>query len=99
MSGLMNMVSAKDGAGNLAGTIRDGGYGAVAVNARSLFTGGSAPTNMLSTGQQLLGTIFGSRSAAVTDQLAKSAGVSSISAGKLMSLAAPLVLGVLGKRA
>jgi OmpA-OmpF porin, OOP family len=99
LGGLVNMVSTKDGAGNLAGLIRDGGYGAVADNARSLFSGGSATTNMLASGQQLLGTIFGSRSSAVTDQVAKSAGVSSISAGKLMSLAAPLVLGVLGKRA
>src|SRR5262249_42631185 len=64
-----------------------------------LFSGGSATTNMLSAGPQLLGTIFGGRSSSVADLLGRSSGVSSGSATKLMSLAAPLVLGVMGKRA
>jgi outer membrane protein OmpA-like peptidoglycan-associated protein len=54
---------------------------------------------MLSTGQQLLGKIFGGRGSAVTDAVAKSGGVSSSSASKLMALSAPFVLGILGKRA
>jgi outer membrane protein OmpA-like peptidoglycan-associated protein len=99
MTGLTNLASSRDGANNLAGLIRDGGYGAVVDNVRSLFSGGSATTNMLSAAPQLLGTIFGGRSAAVADLIGKSSGVSSGSATKLLSLAAPLVLGVLGKRA
>ena len=59
LTGLLNLVSSRDGANNLAGLIRDGGYGAVVDNVRSLFSGGSATTNMLSAGPQLLGTIFG----------------------------------------
>ncbi|HEY6270751.1 MAG TPA: OmpA family protein [Terriglobales bacterium] len=99
LSGLTNMVSSKDGANNLAGLIRDGGYSSVVDNVRSLFSGGSATTSMLNAGPQLLGTIFGGRGSAIADVLGKSGGVSSSSATKLMSLAAPLVLGVLGKRA
>jgi outer membrane protein OmpA-like peptidoglycan-associated protein len=68
-------------------------------NPRALFGGGSATTNMLATGQQLLGTIFGSRSSSMADALGRSGGVSSSSAAKLLSLAAPLVMGVLAKRA
>lgn len=99
LSGLVNLVSSRDGANNLAGLIRDGGYGAAVDNPRALFSGGSATTNMLSAGPQLLGTIFGGRGAGVADLLGRSAGIGSGSATKLLSLAAPLVLGVLGKRA
>lgn len=99
LSGLTNMVSSKDGASNLAGLIRDGGYSSVVDNVDSLFSGGASTASMLSSGAQLLGTIFAGRSSAIAEQVAKSGGVSAGSATKLMSLAAPLVLGVLGKRA
>lgn len=99
LSGLTNLVSSSDGANTLAGLIRDGGFGAAVDNTRSLFGGGAATNSMLSTGNQLLGTIFGGRSSSVSDLLAKSGGVSGSAANKLLSLATPLVLGVLGKRA
>jgi len=97
LSGLVNMVSSRDGANSLSGLIHDGGYGAVAENVFSLFSGGSATGNMLGAGQQLIGKIFGGNSSAVADTVAKSTGVSSGSAAKLLSLSAPLVLGVLEK--
>jgi outer membrane protein OmpA-like peptidoglycan-associated protein len=100
LSGLVNMASTREGASGLAGLIRDGGYGAAAENVRSLFGGGSATNSMIGSGQQLLGKIFGdNKTSAVTDVVAKSGGVSSTSASKLLSLVAPLTLGVLGKRA
>src|SRR5215471_3219900 len=54
LGGLTNLVSSREGASSLYGLIRNGGYVAVADNARSLFSGGSATSNMLSAGQQLL---------------------------------------------
>jgi outer membrane protein OmpA-like peptidoglycan-associated protein len=99
LSGLTNMVSSREGAGNLMNMIRGGGFGSAAENAGSLFGGGSPTTSMLSTGQQLLSKVFGGNSSAVTDVVGRSGGVSGASATKLMALAAPLVLGVLGKRA
>ncbi|HKF22575.1 MAG TPA: OmpA family protein [Candidatus Angelobacter sp.] len=99
LGGLTNLASSRDGASQLAGLIRDGGYGAAADNPRALFGGGNATTSMLSNGQQLLGQIFGSRSSSIADALGKSGGVRSASATKLFSLGAPLVMGVLAKRA
>lgn len=99
LGGLTNLVSSKEGANQVAGLIRDGGYGAAADNPQALFSGGSVTDNMLSTGQQLLSTIFGPRASSVADALARSGGVSSSSATKLLSLAAPLAMGVLAKRA
>ena len=97
LSGLVNTVSSREGADSVSALIRDGGYGAVTESASSLFSGGSATNNMMGAGQQLLGKIFGSKSSSVADLVAKSSGVSSASATKLLSLAAPLTLGVLGK--
>jgi OmpA-OmpF porin, OOP family len=91
------MVSSRDGANTLWGLIRNGGYGAAAEDVFSLFGGGGATTNVLSAGQQLVGKIFGSKTSAVSDVVAQSSGVSPASASKLMALAAPLTLGVLGK--
>jgi OmpA-OmpF porin, OOP family len=99
LSGLTNMVSTRDGAGTLAGLVRDGGFGSAVENVSSLFSGGSATSGMLNTGSQLLGKIFGGKSSSVSDLLARSGGVSSSSATSLLSLAAPLVMGVMGKRA
>jgi OmpA-OmpF porin, OOP family len=99
LSGLAGMASTREGAGSLASLVRDGGFGAAAENVRSLFGGGSATNNMVDSGQQLLSKIFGNKSSAVSDLVAKSGGVRSSSASKLLSLAAPLTLGILGKRA
>jgi len=97
LGGLVNTVSSGEGANALSGLIRNGGFGAAAESASSLFSGGSATNNMMGSGQHLLGKIFGNKSASVADVVAKSSGVSSASATKLLSLAAPLTLGVLEK--
>jgi OmpA-OmpF porin, OOP family len=99
LSGLTNMVSSPGGIGNFGGLIRDGGFGSAVDNVGSLFSGGSTTSGMLGAGQQLLGRIFPGRASSVADLLARSGGVSSSSAASLLSLAAPLVMGVLGKRA
>lgn len=99
LCGLTNMASSPNGASNLGTLIRDGGYNSVADNVRSLFSGGSASSSMFSAGPQLLGNIFGGRGGAVAEALGQFGGVSSGSSTKLLSLAAPLVLSVLGKRA
>lgn len=99
LSGLAGMVSTREGAGSLAGLVREGGYGAAAENVRALFGGGSATNSMVDSGQQLLSKIFGNKISAVSDLVARSGGVRSSSASKLLSLAAPLTVGILGKRA
>src|SRR5262249_13964920 len=93
------MASSQEGASSLAGLVREGGFGAAVDNASSLFSGGNTTSSMMNVGQQLLGKVFGNRSSAVSDLLSRSGGVSASSATSLMSLAAPLALGVLGKRA
>jgi OOP family OmpA-OmpF porin len=59
-----------------------------------------APEGAMSAlGGQFLSNIFGARGAAVNDVLARASGLRTGSISSLMRLAAPLLLGVLGKRA
>lgn len=98
LSGVTDMASTRDGAGNLAGMVREGGFGNLLDNAGSFLSGGKS-TTVLSSGQQVLGKIFGGNVAPAAEAVARSGGVRVSSATKLMSLAAPLVMGVLAKRA
>lgn len=99
LSGIANMASSPAGASDLTGMIREGSYAGLTDNPMSLFRGGSASSYLASAGQRHLGKIFGGNASSVTDLVAKSGGVSASSASKLMSLVAPLALGVLGRRA
>ena len=99
LNGLVRMVSTPEGVNNLGGLVRDGGFVRAADNAGSLFTGGGTTSTMRSAGQQLIRGIFPGTAASVTNLVARSGGVSSAAAGSLFSLAASLIMGVLGKTA
>ena len=98
LSGIANMAASSEGANNLANMIREGGYAGLTENPMSLFRGGSATSYLASAGQRQLTNIFGGNTSSVTELVARSGGVSTSSASKLMSLITPLTLGVLGKR-
>ncbi len=99
LHGMVNLASTQEGGSALINLIRDGGYGAAAESVGSLFGGGKATNNMMSAGTQLLGKFFGNNTSSVANAVAQAGGVKPSSATKLMSLVAPLTLGVLGKRA
>src|SRR5215467_9745143 len=98
LSGMANMASSSEGANNLANMIREGGNAGLSENPMSLFRGGSATNYVASAGQRQLGKLFGGNTSSVTELVAKSGGVSTSSASKLMSLITPLTLGVVGKQ-
>jgi len=77
--------------------VREGGYEGAVSNPAALFGGGSTTSKMQGLGQQLLSRIFGNKSAAVSEVIATSSGVSTNSANRLMSLAAPMVMGVVSR--
>ena len=99
LHGIVNMASTGEGGSTLTNLIRDGDYGAAAESVGSLFGGGKATNNMIGAGTQLLGKLFGNNTSSVTNEVAQAGGVKPASATKLMSLVAPLTLGVIGRRA
>lgn len=98
LSGVTHMASSQEGARNLASMVRECGFGTSMDTVGTLLSGGNATTRMLGTGQQLVGNIFGGNAISVAESVGKSGGVRASSATRLMALAAPLVLGVLGRR-
>ena len=66
-------------------------------NLGSLFSGGTATTSALGVGRNLLRTILGGNTVSLVSAVSRFSGISSSSAGFLLSLAAPLVLGTIAK--
>jgi len=67
-------------------------------NVRSYFSGSSASAASAAGGTQLLSTLFGGDQSRVTEKISQAAGLRPSSAATLMSMAAPVVLGLLGRR-
>jgi len=63
-----------------------------------LDTATGRPSGISNLGNSFLSTLFGGRLRTVTDAIAQYAGVRSGSSGSLLSMLAPVVLGVLGER-
>lgn len=97
LGGMTRMTSSSEGVTGLANMVREGGYEGAVSNPAALFGGGSTTSKMQGLGQQLLSRIFGNKSAAVSEVIATSSGVSTNSANRLMSLAAPMVMGVVSR--
>jgi len=97
LSGVTRMASSPQGASGLSSTLREGGFESVVSNPSALFTSGSSASRIAVLGQQLVSRIFGSKSSMVSDAVAKSSGVSTNSANRVLSFAAPLVMGVLSR--
>ena len=62
----------------------------------SLLGGGTAALGTL--GSRLLSMVFGGNSAAISDAIGRTSGVKSSTASSILSILAPVVLGVLGRR-
>ena len=97
LGGVTNMASSEKGSSNLMSMIHEGDFAAALDNPSSFF-GGNATQKMMGVGTQLTGSMFGNRSGSITDAVARTSGIKSSSANSLMALAAPLVMGVIGKQ-
>lgn len=97
LSGITRMASSPQGSAGLATTLREGGFESVVSNPSALFTSGTSASRIAVLGQQLVNRIFGSKSTLVSDAVAKSSGVSTNSANRVLNFAAPLVMGVLSR--
>src|SRR5581483_5090451 len=103
LAGLLNFASANtDGPTRLVSLLAQGNYANYANllgNPSDLLSGGSSTQDLLKAGKDLLGIVFGGKLGALTDLIANSSGIKSASASSLLSLIAPLVLGLLGREA
>ena len=90
--------STTEGANGLLNLIKTGGHdGSVLNNIGSVLGGGSTTSNFLNTGSGLLKTLLGDKLGGVASIITGLSGLKSGSTSSLLQLAAPLVMGLIGK--
>ncbi len=98
LGSVASLASSPTGATQLSGLLSSGNHdGSILNNLSNLFGGGTGTTAALHQGQGLLSTLFGDKVDAVTSTISGQSGMGKSSAASLMALAAPLVMGVIGR--
>ena len=96
--GFMKKGTESGGAEKIFQTLQEGKHdGSILGNLDSILGGGSATTNLLSSGQSLLGNILGDKAGRLGDLIASTSGISKASGSSLLGMLAPIVMGFLGK--
>lgn len=95
LSGLLNKASSHEGAGAVASMVEEQQSAGVLNGLGNFF--GSEGGGLLNKGAGLLSSLFGGKTEAVTGLISNFSGIRSSSAGSLMSMALPALLGLLGK--
>ncbi|MEY4934744.1 MAG: hypothetical protein RIS64_1103 [Bacteroidota bacterium] len=99
LGGVMNQATNISGATNLLNMLSNGGHdGSIFSNLGSLLGGGSATQGLVNAGSGIVKGLFGDKVGSIVDFIAKYAGVKSSSASSLLGMAAPLVMGMIGKQ-
>jgi OmpA-OmpF porin, OOP family len=99
LAGLLNKASTTQGANDLVGLLRQGGFDGRGVNlASALGAGSDGLQGLVKVGAPLLGAIFGGRSNNVTDWLSSQAGVSRSSVTTILGLVTPVLLSLIGRQ-
>jgi outer membrane protein OmpA-like peptidoglycan-associated protein len=95
LSGITSKASTSSGAEEVFSMAKEQHGSGLLGNLGGVFSGGS----LLSKGADLIKGLFGGKLGGIVDAIAGFAGIKSSSASSLMSLAAPVALGTLGKHA
>ena len=96
LGGLMKKASTPSGAGDLFSSLDDHD-GGILDNLGDVLSGGGQ-TSMLESGGGILKMLFGASQSGIVGTLAKLAGIGTGSAGSLLSMLAPIIMGILGRQ-
>jgi OOP family OmpA-OmpF porin len=100
LGGLMQQASTTQGAGDILNTIKTGGHnGGILDNLSNVLGGVDTTSTLVSGGTGLLSSIFGDKVGALANIISGVSGIKTGSASSLLSIAAPILMGVLGKQA
>ncbi len=99
IGGLMSNTKTTEGAEGLFNMLNDGGHdGSIFDSIGTLFGGGRKSSGLVDLGIPILRSIFGDKVGAVVDIIASVSGMKTSSSSSLLSMAAPFVMGLLGKQ-
>ncbi len=98
LGSMISSGSTSQGAKELMEMITKGGHdGSAFDNLGSMFGGGDATSNFLNSGSGILKSLMGNKLGSVVDIISSVSGLSKGSSSSIMSMAAPLVMGMVGK--
>jgi len=98
MKAMQRNASTPQGAEGLMGAIQDKHDGSILDNLGGLF-GGDVNDEVKTDGSKILGHILGAKQAGVESVIGQKAGIDAGSVGDILKVAAPILMGVLGKQA
>jgi OmpA-OmpF porin, OOP family len=99
LGGVMEKASSTDGAGSILNLLKDGGHdGGLLSNLGGLLGSGDGISSLLGGGSGILSSILGPKVGGIVDLIASVSGIKKSSSSSLLSLAAPILMGVLGKQ-
>ena len=93
-----NAAASPEGAQGLLGAIMDKHDGSILDNLGGLFSGG-VDEDVKTDGDKILGHVFGAKKEGVQQVIGQKAGLDAGSVGDILKVAAPILMGVLGKQA
>lgn len=97
MQAMKQNAATPQGAEGLMSALNSKHDGSILDNLGGLFDGG-VDSNVLDDGSKILGKVLGNKQQNVTNALSKKAGVDSGSVAQILKVAAPILMGVLGKQ-
>jgi OmpA-OmpF porin, OOP family len=99
LSGVANQATNSSDASNLLNTLIKGGHdGSIFSSLGILLGGGSATQGVLNMGNSITNNLFGDKISGIIDWISSSIGIKAGSAKSLLSIAAPLIMNVIGKK-
>lgn len=93
-----NAAASPEGAQGLLGAIMDKHDGSILDNLGGLFSGG-VDEDVKTDGEKILGHVLGAKKEGVQQVIGQKAGLDAGSVGDILKVAAPILMGVLGKQA
>lgn len=100
LGAMKNNASTTDGAAGLLGALSGGNHnGGIMDSLTSILGGGSVDDNVMKDGAGILGHVFGGKENNVAQAVSKSSGIDLGSAMNMLKVAAPFLMGALGKQA
>lgn len=99
LGGVVNQTTSISGATNLMNSLSNGGHdGSIFGSLGTLLGGGSATQGLINSGNGIVKDIFGDKIGGIVDWISAYAGIGSGSTSSLMNMAAPMLMGALGKQ-
>ncbi len=99
LGGLMEKAATTDGAGSILNLLKDGGHdGSLLGNLGGLLGSGDGISSILGGGSGILSSILGPKVGGIVDLISTVSGIKKSSSSSLLSLAAPILMSVIGKQ-